>query len=654
MCGIAGFLGESGPADDARRVAERMGEVLVHRGPDAGATWVDAEAGVALAHRRLSVIDLSSGAAQPMHSPGGRHVLSFNGEVYNHLALRGELEAAGERFATSSDTEVLLRALVVLGVEKALERVDGMFAFALWDRQRRELTLARDRFGEKPLYYATPRGHLLFGSELKALLQHPLCPREIDRDALAEYFRFQCIGAPRAILRGVHKLEPGSWLTVRRVDGALRTTGGRFWSPGEVAHAARATPLADREEAVDRLDALVREAVASRMIADVPLGAFLSGGIDSSLVVAAMQSRSTQPVKTFTIGFDDPRYDESAAARAVAAHLRTDHTELILTPRDVMDAIPRLPTIYDEPFADASQLPTLLVSRLARRRVTVVLSGDAGDELFAGYGHHARFARWAPRALAAPAFVRAASRAGSRLRHVRRGGWRLEGALWLLGWRDRVDLYERVVSGWHSVDALVPGASVRRSLAVSDWPELSNVELAMLHDTCRYLPDDILVKVDRASMAVALEARVPLLHPGIFELAWRMPIAWKVGPGGGKQILASVLERHVPRRLFDRPKTGFGVPIGDWLRGPLREWASDLLSPARLRAQAHLDAALVERTWKEHSSGARDNTLRVWTLLVFQAWLEAISAVDRGSAPPNATRGARIESHQPDGPNLAK
>jgi asparagine synthase (glutamine-hydrolysing) len=638
MCGIAGILGEIGPGDDAGRVAARMGDVLRHRGPDAGATWVDAGGGVALAHRRLSVIDLSSGAAQPMHSPCGRYVLSYNGEVYNHVELRRDLERAGERFSTVSDTEVLLRVLATLGVEGGLERVNGMFAFALWDRERRELTLARDRLGEKPLYYATPRGQLLFGSELKALLQHPLCPRDVDPDALAEYFRFQCIGAPRTILRGVRKLEPGCWLTVGRGTGELRTRGGRFWSAEKVARAARADPLPSRREAVDRLEGLLREAVGMRMIADVPLGAFLSGGIDSSLVVAMMQSQSTQRVKTFTIGFDDPRYDESSRARAVAAHLRTDHTELILRPEDVIEAIPDLPTIYDEPFADSSQLPTYLVSRLARRRVTVALSGDGGDEIFAGYGHHTTFARFVPYALAVPSAVRAAARRGSS-RLVARASRRLprvEAARWLLGSRDRGDFYERLLSAWRTTDTLVPGSSLTRSLDDGAWPDLSDVEYAMLHDTQRYLPDDILVKVDRASMAVALEARVPLLDPQVFELAWRMPLEWKRTRAGGKQVLASVLERHVPRRLFDRPKSGFGVPIGDWLRGPLRGWAGDLLSPSAVRSQGILDPGLVERTWQEHASGRRDRTRHVWSLLMFQAWLETTGPLlaAPGQAPP--------------------
>ncbi len=655
MCGIAGILGELGPAEDARRVAERMGDVLRHRGPDAGATWADAAAGVALAHRRLSVIDLSSGAAQPMHSPDGRFVLSFNGEVYNHRKLRADLEGAGERFVTSSDTEVLLRALAVWGAEKALGRADGMFAFALWDRERRELTLARDRLGEKPLYYAALGGQFLFGSELKALLQHPGCPREVDPQAVAEYLRFRCVGAPRAILRGVRKLEAGSWLKVRRAGRELQLTGDRYWAPWTVARAARRRPLQDVREGVEQLDALVRDAVSSRMIADVPLGAFLSGGIDSSLVVAAMQASSTQPVKTFTIGFDDPRWDESGPARAVAEHLRTDHTELILRPGDVLDVIPQIASIYDEPFADASQLPTLLVSRLARRRVTVALSGDGGDELFAGYGHYPWFARWAPFALAAPGVVRAAARATPPIAHRRRAGERLEAWRWVLGWRDRGDLYERMMSTWRAPERLVPGCGPVRAIADTRWPELSELELAMVHDAGRYLPDDLLVKLDRASMSVALEARVPLLHPGIFELAWRMPLAWKwTRAGGGKQILMSVLERHVPRRLFDRPKSGFSVPIGDWLRGPLRGWAGDLLSSSHVRKHGVLDAGLVETTWRQHESGARDHTLRIWTLLMFQAWMDALPSLSAAATAANAASTPRIESDRPERRHLAK
>lgn len=643
MCGLTGFWTAGCLERDSGAILRRMNDRLIHRGPDDAGAWCDQEAGIALGHRRLSIVDLSAEGHQPMVSAGGRYVIVFNGEIYNFRELQLELAGTGVRFRGHSDTEVALAAFERWGIQATLPRLAGMFAFALWDRQERELTLARDRAGEKPLYLADLNGTLLFGSQLSALREHPAWRGEIDRGALSALLRYSYIPAPHSIHQGVEKLPPGTVVTLKRSrsTGALERSESAYWSARGAAEAGHASQLqVDDRAAVDMMDGVLRNVIGQQMVADVPLGAFLSGGIDSTVVVAIMQSLSAQRVRTFTIGFHEGGYDEAVHARAVAAHLGTDHTEQYVTPREAWEVIPRLPTVFDEPFADSSQIPTLLVAQLARRAVTVSLSGDGGDELFAGYGRY----RDLERALAKNSRFPAAAR--PFLRAALGGGmpWAAHGAASAIGLATRVpqlgDRLERLEGRVSSTDAM----GVYRQL-ISYWPRpqevvigarevapwsadatlhgLSAVEQAMLRDFCSYLPDDILVKVDRATMAVSLESRAPLIDHRVVELAWRLPLSQKVRDGQGKRVLRGVLERYVPRSLVDRPKQGFAVPVGSWLRGPLREWAEDLLEPRGLASEGYLEPKPVTRLWAEHSSGRQDWTGRLWPVLMFQGWLRA-------------------------------
>ena len=646
MCGLAGFIetDRATPASELQATVDTMAGTLRHRGPDAGGGWVDPATGVALGFRRLAIQDLSAEGDQPMVSACGRYVIVFNGEVYNFKELRERLEAAGHAFRGRSDTEVLLAAVVAWGVESALRRSNGMFAFGLWDRTLRVLHLARDRVGEKPMYYGWAGAVFLFGSELKALRAHPAFRAEVDRDALTLYLRHKYVPGPWSIYRGVRKLPPGTLLTLHPATRGRDVTPRPYWSAREVAEAG-----CDRRlgvgEAVDELDGLLRDAVRLRMVADVPLGAFLSGGIDSSTVVALMQAQSSRPVRTITIGYEDDDFNEAADALAVARHLGTDHTELYVSPSECMDVIPRLPTLYDEPFADSSQIAVFLISALARRHVTVSLSGDGGDELFGGYNRYL----WGPavwrRASRVPRPLRraAASLLTSRSpeawgRLLRRAGalsprsanqrlvgdklYKLARVLELDRWEN---LYLELVSHWEEPGALVMGAR-EPPTPVTDpvhWARVPSVAEHMMYlDLVTYLPGDILAKLDRASMGVSLEARLPLLDHRVVELAWRLPLHRKVHDGTAKWLLRQVLHRYVPERLVERPKMGFGVPIDRWLRGPLRDWAEALLDPRRLRAEGYLDPAPVAARWAEHLSGRRDWQYHLWDVLMFQAWLE--------------------------------
>ncbi|TBR76531.1 MAG: asparagine synthase (glutamine-hydrolyzing) [Burkholderiaceae bacterium] len=644
MCGFAGFFGGTsggGQTDEALLAA--MADRLLHRGPDDGGVWCDAQARVGFGHRRLSIVDLSPAGHQPMASGSGRYVMAFNGEIYNHLDLREQL--GGLAWRGHSDTETLLAGFDAWGIQGAIERCIGMFAFAVWDRANGTLTLVRDRLGEKPLYYGWQgtgnQRTFLFGSELKALRAHPAFAAQVDRGALSLLLRHAYVPAPYSIYQGIAKLEPGCLLTVSVAQPEPRIHA--YWSAVSVARAATASPFAGSpDEAVAELERLARDAVARQMMADVPLGAFLSGGVDSSTVVALMQVQSSRPVKTFTIGFSEDGYNEAVHAKAVARHLGTEHTELYVTPAQAMAVIPRLPALYDEPFADSSQIPTYLVSQLARQHVKVSLSGDAGDELFAGYNRYQITASLWRKVARLPAPLRSAAARGitalSPAAWDRLSGW-IPGAAKHATFGDKLHKGAGVLAS-SSVDELYLGlvSQLRDPAAwVINGQEpptnltglrpaldgLSGVERMMALDAISYLPDDILCKVDRAAMGVSLESRVPFLDHRVFEFAWRLPLEYKLRDGQTKWPLRQVLYRHVPRELIERPKMGFGIPLHDWLRGPLRSWAEDLLEESRLRREGFFNPEPVRQMWAEHLGGGRNWAHRLWSVLMFQAWLEA-------------------------------
>jgi len=638
ICGIVDFGGHHAPGDLAATAAA-MSNTLAHRGPDSEGVWADTAAGVALGHRRLAIVDLTPTGRQPMVSADGRYVITYNGEIYNFPALRAELETLGRRFRGRSDTEALVEACAAWGVESTARRLIGIFAFALWDRFERRLFLVRDHLGVKPLYYGWFNGLLIFGSELKALRAHPGWPVEVDRDALAAFLRFNYVPAPYTIYRGVSKLQPGSILTAE-FDRAPRVT--QFWDAYAAARAGLAEPLdIGPDEATDQLESLLSDAVARQMISDVPLGAFLSGGIDSSSVVALMQAASARPVRTFTIGFTEAGFDEARHAKQVAAHLGTDHTELYLEARQALDLVPRLPDWFDEPFADSSQLPTYLVSAMTRERVTVALSGDGGDELFAGYNRYLwsdslaratgllplalrRGVSGAIRAVGTERWDRLLRGVPSRFKPAKPGDklHKLADVLVLAG---PDEIYRRLVSHWDEPERLVPGAREPRGIVwdervAGEFPNF--IDRMQLLDTVTYLPDDILTKLDRASMAVGLEARVPLLDHRVVEFAWRLPRRFKRRGRISKWLLRQVLYRHVPPALVERPKMGFGVPLGQWLRGPLRDWAEALVTEQRLTDGAFIDPAPIRQVWEQHQSNKREWGYQLWGVLMFQAWHE--------------------------------
>jgi asparagine synthase (glutamine-hydrolysing) len=654
MCGITGFWDVAHRLDAERAAValRRMTRAIRHRGPDDEGYFQDAAAGIALGHRRLSVIDLSPEGHQPMASASGRYVIVYNGEVYNHRALRQELARLGAAFRGHSDTEVMLAAIEQWGLHGALQRFIGMFAFALWDRRERALSLVRDRLGIKPLYYGWAGGCFVFASELKAVAAMPGFDNAIDRDALCLLLRHNYIAAPHSIYRGLRKLQPGTLLTLA-ADDVAKTAADEsvfaantqtFWSARDAARAGMADRLhLSDAEAAGELDRLLRDAVALRMEADVPLGAFLSGGIDSSLVVALMQAQSTRPVQTFTIGFREKGYDEATHASAVAQHLHTDHHELYVTAQDALDVVPKLPTMFDEPFSDASQIPTFLVAQLARRHVTVGLSGDGGDESFGGYRRYfaarniERGLDWLP-----PAARRQAAR--SLARHtgfyesllaainggmpaklkLRRPQAKIGVLADMLRAGSQEERYQLLMShNRHPMETVLHAnePSLRLDNPVSASSARGVIERMMFDDLVTYLPGDILAKVDRASMAVSLEARVPLLDHRVVEFAWRVPFAQKVRGGQGKWLLREVLHRYVPRPLMDRPKQGFGVPIGAWLRGPLRDWAEALLDARRLREEGWFEPDRVRQLWTRHLAGSANEGARLWDVLMFQAWL---------------------------------
>lgn len=632
-------------------IAMRMADTIFHRGPDDCGAWVDEHAGLALGHRRLSILDLSPAGHQPMHSACSRYVIAFNGEVYNHLNLRRELEAEGgaPAWRGHSDTETLLACFAAWGVETTLKATVGMFALALWDRQSRLLTLARDRLGEKPLYYGWQQGVLLFGSEPKAFRLHPAFEAKVDRNALTLLLRHNCIPAPYSIYEGIMKLMPGQFLSLplHDVPAARAALPQAYWQANQVVERGLSDPFrGSDDEAVDVLHGELSRSIGAQMLSDVPLGAFLSGGVDSSTIVALMQAQSSRPVRTFTIGFDEGGFDEAVDAKAVARHLGTEHTELYVRPEDALAIIPRLPSIYCEPFSDSSQIPTFLVSEMARRHVTVALSGDGGDELFGGYNRYLHARKVWDRVQRLPAAAR--HMAAGLLRAVPPAAWdrvfdaakpllprrlhlvapgdkahKLAGVLTV---SDDHAFFHQLTSHWNDPASVVIGAQEPRTLLTSpaSWPQADSFQHWMMAmDMQTYMADDILVKVDRAAMASSLETRVPLLDHRVVELAWRMPLNLKIREDQGKWLLRQVLYRHVPRKLIDRPKQGFGIPLGSWLRGALRGWAEDLLDESRLRQEGYLRPEPIRKMWAAHLSGRQNWQYHLWNVLMFQAWLRA-------------------------------
>lgn len=647
MCGIAGaiFARTCDPF-----LVERMTGRLRHRGPDDDGLWEDADSSdggrVVLGHRRLSIVDLSPLGHQPMASPDGRWVIVYNGEVYNHLAIRAELDAAhlAPPWRGHSDTETLVAAVMAWGLEKTLVRAVGMFAIALWDRRDRVLHLVRDRFGEKPLYYGWVGGDLLFASELKAMRAHPGFANPIDRNALAAFTARNYVPAPWSIYRDIYKLEPGCILSI--APSAARTAPGappaegrrngltltRYWSYRAVLAAGAADPIGTEQDAIAALDETLGAAISGQAIADVPVGAFLSGGIDSSSVVALYQRHSSTPVRTFSIGFEEAGFNEAEYAKQVARHFGTVHDERYVSVAETQAVIPLLPEMYDEPFADSSQIPTHLVSRFAKEQVTVALSGDGGDELFAGYNRHFAAPKLWDRLSLLPRTVRAALSAPlSRLpaglwnalpgQHAPHFGAKVQKAMRVAGSARRFDdVYTSFLDEWSFQRSPVLGAQQISGFNLDPFPGASDALRMMYCDATTYLPDDILVKVDRAAMAVSLETRVPFLDHRVAAVAARIPLAMKIKEGHGKHVLRELLYRNAPRALFERPKAGFAIPIGQWLRGPLRSWAEELLAPARLAREGYFDGSVVRRRWHDHLSERRDGTAALWAILMFQAW----------------------------------
>lgn len=650
MCGVVGFLGSTTfpDRDSATSTLRRMADRIVTRGPDSDGYWFDADDQIGFGHRRLAIVDLSPAGHQPMAAPSGRYMTVFNGEIYNHIELREQLEASGDAPAWRghSDTETMLACLDAWGLERTVRACTGMFAIAVWDRQTKQLSLVRDRLGEKPLYYGWQgignAATFLFASELKALKAHPAFSAGIDRGALTLLLRHNCIPAPYSIHEGIRKLEPGEILSV-----SLRAREPRiqaYWSVAEAVEQGRASPFqGSPAEAVDELESLLSASIKRQMMADVPLGAFLSGGIDSSTVVALMQAQSSRPVKTFTIGFNEEGYNEAVHAKAVAHHLGTEHTELYVPAPKALDVVPKLASLYCEPFADSSQIPTYLVSELARQHVTVSLSGDAGDELFAGYGRYTWTHRLWGRISRCPTSLRRMGAAA--ITSVSPGAWngmlrplrpllpqalqvanlgdRLHKGAQVLAHQTQEELYRSLVSHWMQPAEIVrDGSEPATRLTSGQFDALTGIEKMMALDAVSYLPDDILVKVDRAAMGVSLETRVPMLDHRLVEFAWRLPLDYKLRDSTSKWVLRQLLYRHVPKALIERPKMGFGVPLDMWLRTSLKDWAEALLDESRLRREGFFDPAPIRRKWQEHLSGSRNWHYQLWDVLMFQAWLD--------------------------------
>ncbi|WP_201609656.1 asparagine synthase (glutamine-hydrolyzing) [Psychrobacter immobilis] len=650
MCGIVGFRQDLSSNIEMRACITHMNDTLYHRGPDAGDSWLDETVGLAIGHRRLAILELSPAGAQPMHSVCGRYVVVFNGEIYNHLQLRQQLNQEGFllEWRGHSDTETMLACFVAWGIEKTLQAMVGMFAIALWDKQEKLLTLAKDRMGEKPLYWGWQGDSLFFSSELKALKANPMFKADINRDSITLLLRHNCIPAPYSIYQGIKKLRPGYWLQLPLVElqTAKIAVPKAYWSFNTVVETGLENPFTcSPEQAVDILESALVESIGSQMQSDVPLGAFLSGGIDSSTVVALMQAQNGRPIKTFTIGFEDEAYNEATHAKAVAKHIGTEHTEFYITPKDALAVIPKLSSIYCEPFSDSSQIPTFLVSQLASHHVTVALSGDGGDELFGGYNRYLMAQQvWNKnrklprpmRRLASTTLTAFAPKSWDAMfttlnpilpkkLRLSAPGDKAHKLAGVLNIDSEQDFYQSLTSHWQQPEKLVIGAKEPSTL-ISDinfWPKTDSFQHAMMAmDAQTYMADDILVKVDRAAMANSLETRVPMLDHRIVELAWKMPLHYKIRHGEGKWLLKQVLFRHVPRQLIERPKMGFSLPLHDWLRGSLQDWAEALLDETLLLQQGYFYPASIRRIWTEHLSGKYNHQDQLWNILMFQAWLE--------------------------------
>ncbi len=650
MCGFAGFYDPKNRIDSVwnspEKVLKDMTDCIVHRGPDDSGAWVNSDDRVALGFRRLSILDLSSAGHQPMESQSGRFWITFNGEIYNFADIRNELGDSAQRLKGHSDTEILLAAIEKWGLVEAIKKTVGMFAIVVWDKEKKELHLVRDRLGEKPLYYGASKGVLLWGSELKSLRAHPAWEGKVSRAALTLYLRHNYVPAPYSIYEGIKKVIPGSIVTFKGGDlSSDSETVTRYWSPLDMAEGAiRNQSSSSESQALSELESLLRSTIKREMVADVPLGAFLSGGVDSSLLVALMQAQSSTAVKTFTIGFNEAGFNEAEHAKAVARHIGTDHTEMYITPQETLDVIPLMPHMYDEPFADSSQIPTYLVAKVARQHVTVSLSGEGGDELFAGYNRYFWGARIWKRLSQVPPFARQAL--GGSLRalstqswdsvakgvynvlperyHVVNAGHKIHKAANLMGSKSADELYRQSMTHWQNPELITDTAEPVTALTDPyRQPDFDDVVARMMYfDMVSELPDDILVKVDRASMAVSLESRAPFLDHNVVEFAWRLPLSMKVKDGKGKWILRELLYKYVPKHLIDRPKMGFGVPIDTWLKGELKEWAGDLLSTERLRKDGYLNPKIIRKAWDEHQQGTTNHSHQLWGVLMFQAWLD--------------------------------
>ena len=648
MCGIVGFI--TVPTDTIKltTITKKMADTIAHRGPDDHGIWIDENCQIALGHQRLSILDLSSAGHQPMHSACNRFVMVFNGEIYNHLEIRDKLQCISHQLLDwrgHSDTETLLAAFVNWGIEKTLKACVGMFSIALWDRQENVLTLVRDRMGEKPLYYGWRGNTFMFASELKALKVHPDFNGEIDRQSLSLLLSFNYIPAPNSIYRGIRKLPSGTFLQIPINNYQLPVNATPYWSLGKVAKKGQSQLFSGSDDqALSLLENCLGDAVEGQQLADVPLGAFLSGGVDSSLVVSMMQTRSTQKVKTFTIGFDESQYNEAKYAKAVATHLGTEHSELYISPNDALDVIPKLPWLYDEPFADSSQIATFLVAKLARNHVKVALSGDGGDELFGGYNRHiwSRSIRnktdWMPKSIRhgiGSVIGSIPSSSWDRINKISdsllpsqyrtvHAGEKMHKVADLLAVDNDFDLYHGLVSQWPNPSEVVIGENFidRMKAIVPNKKNFADIEHQMMFmDAMTYLPDDILCKVDRAAMGVSLETRVPLLDHRVVDLAWKLPLHMKIRNGQGKWLLRELLFKHVPKKLVDRPKQGFGLPVASWLRGPLREWVEELIDESRLKKEGYFHPQPIRIAWNEHLKG-KNRQNQLWGVLMFQAWLE--------------------------------